>query len=709
MVRHIATSAGCVLACGIGLLSVTSASQQAPASPPAFRSRTDVVQFDVLVLDKNRQPVRGLTEKDFTVLEDGKAQRIVALANVDARQQKPVSGWMNAVSPDVATNELQPDSRLFVLVMDDALIPQEPWAVRASKDIAKAIIGQLGPQDLTAVVFTGDNRRAQDFTNDKAKLIATLDGFSPGLVGYRFGLETGGTDTDLTFYQATLGTLSGVAAYLESVPQRRKAVFWVSPGVPMDMCGVRPEEPGRPPGPPSACRMPPEEMVDLARRTDEIFRRAQRANVSVYPIDPVGLGGMREYLRQRIGEGPARIKATAQQDFLAATAANTGGRAVMNINQFNKELASLFEENSFYYLVAFESAGEVRSGKLRRIEVRVNRPGLKVQARKGYYTPEPDGASDRRPLMGSQAEEALRNALGGTLPQGGLPLRVAVAPFAVPGQRLTAVSIVLGVRQPIPVAPGKERLSETTELQTRAFTSEGEPRGIQRQIANVVLRGGADGDAAYEVLSRIDLPSGRFQLRLAAHNSMSGKDGSVFIDVEVPDYFNSPFSVSPIVLSAYPGRAHAPRDLLASLLPVVPTAERVFQNSDQVTTFCRIYQGGQKSLQEVRLAFQIRDSQDRTELEVTRLLRVDEFAIDRQRTETAAPSAGSQQAGGGTMQTLGRQAESAIDRVASLSLRTADVAYVLPLSRLSPGRHLLVIEAAVGAEVVRREVVFELK
>ena len=256
---------------------------------PSFRARIEVVQLDISVLDKNRQPVRGLTEKDFTVLEDGKPQRIVGFATFDIDDTpQPATGWMRDVPPDITTNELK-ESRLFVLVMDDAMIPQDPAMIRDSKKIAMSIIDKLGPDDLTAVVFTGDNRKTQDFTNDKTKLRAALDKFNPGLAGYRFGVDTNGLDVDMHFFMSSVRTLSSIADYLIAVPNRRKAVFWVSPGVPYDLVDTEPiaslDSMGKPTTLPMSRAV---DMRDLAERTEEIFRRAQLSNVTVYPIDPGG-------------------------------------------------------------------------------------------------------------------------------------------------------------------------------------------------------------------------------------------------------------------------------------------------------------------------------------------------------------------------------------------------------------------------------------
>ena len=149
-------------------------------------------------------------------------------------------------------------------------------------------------------------------------------------------------DTDLWFYQSSVRTLENLADYLIAVPDRRKSVFWVSPGVPMDFDPVVPRISRRHRSAGQDMRRQRADPWALKRRDASagsdgrprapdrrVFRRAQRANVTIYPIDPTGLGGMHAYLRARLGQwnaGFSAHKATAQQDYLAAAAANTGGR-----------------------------------------------------------------------------------------------------------------------------------------------------------------------------------------------------------------------------------------------------------------------------------------------------------------------------------------------------------------------------------------------
>lgn len=547
------------------------------------------------------------------------------------------------------------------------------------------------------MVFTGDNGKSQEFTNDKQKLLATIDKFHPGLATYRFGLDTNGVDVDTLFYSSAVKTLDAVAGYLSSVPNRRKAVFWVSPGVPMDLlrnCGavpsVRMTAPGLGPTksdaqlfPDGDCltgRTPSPYWLNIVDQLEDVFLKAQRANVTMYPIDPGGLDGMQTFLSNQLGplnRGVARWKSSMRQDFLVATAANTGGRTILNTSEFETGIREVFAENSSYYLIGFEPTNPANDGKLQRVEVTVNRPDVEVRTRSGYWATKPETAKTVRTEV-SPETAALAKSIGGLLPNPDMPMKVVLAPFAVPGQRLSTVSIVLGVTEPVPENASKYRMEVTTELQVSAFSPEGKPRATQRHTAFITLGAGSSGDARYEVLGRIDLEAGRYLLRLAAHNIFTRKDGSVFADIVIPDYSKLLVSASPIVLGSAPGIASAPRELLSGMLPFVPTAERDFAITDRVTALLRLYQNGSKPIQAANVTIRIRDAAGQLLVDAAQTIPAEQFVI-----------------------------QSPVESRAKVSLRAADLKYEVPLASLDQGPHLLTFEATVGSTVIRRDIRFQ--
>ena len=138
----------------------SSGSRPAPQQPPTFRSGIDVVRLDVSVLDKNRKPVRDLTKGDFTITVDGAPQPVVSFEPiVFPPAPAPTTPWMREIAPDVASNALG-EPRLFVIIMDDATTPPDLQMVNSAKAVARAIVDQLSPSDLAAVVFTRDNKGA---------------------------------------------------------------------------------------------------------------------------------------------------------------------------------------------------------------------------------------------------------------------------------------------------------------------------------------------------------------------------------------------------------------------------------------------------------------------------------------------------------------------------------------------------------------------
>src|SRR6185436_14511701 len=208
------------------MLTLLQVQTPAPQGPlPTFRTGVDVVQLDVTVLDKDRHPVRGLTADDFTILDKGRPQQIVAFSPVDVPAPVPdVAPWMRDAPLDVVSNAER--RRLVAIVMDDAYAKLEPDVTKRAKQIARNAVDQLGAGDLAAVVFTFLGR-AQNFTADRSQLVQAIDSYTPKMSGSmgppancdpRLGRSC---DTD---------SLAIVASTLAAAPPGRKIVLLISGG-----------------------------------------------------------------------------------------------------------------------------------------------------------------------------------------------------------------------------------------------------------------------------------------------------------------------------------------------------------------------------------------------------------------------------------------------------------------------------------------------
>lgn len=620
-----------LVAIALVLSSTVAASQQ---QPPRFRGGVEIIQLDVAVLDAQRRPVPNLAAGDFTVLEDGKPQPIVAFQELSAPDPDgSLVPWMRDVAPDVRTNSAG-GRRVFVLVLDDASLgdsPQALAAVDSVKKVAHAFVDRMGPADQVCIVFTGDNRLAQDFTSDRAALRAVIDRFKSIFIPPYLRM----------LYSS--GTVKKVAESLTDVSHRRKALIYIGTGLRLGSTGQFAQFGMSDPNGLS------EAASTASIETRNAIERAQRANVTIYTINPFGL--------QVAADEAAHIDMNAVDDALLGVANDTGGFSVTRTNSFDAQVGQIFRETGSYYLLGFQS-GYV-DGKFRRVTVKVNRPGVTVRTRSGYYAPKPEKPDKPAP--------PLFKAMAGVLPNPDMYMRAAVAPFAVGEKKLGGVAIALGLSQP---APGGERVSHVIDLLTSAFTREGKPVAQRRQTARLMLRPSEAGDAKYEIVSRLDLKPGRYNLRFAVHIAALGKSGSVYSEVDIPNYEKDKLSLSGVVVSVAQGLMAAGKDMLAGLVPQAPTTQRGFAAGDQVTVFLRVYQGGNKPALPVIMRAIVKDGRDATVFESRLPLEPARFGAARE----------------------------------------ADFSMTLPTATLAPGPYLLTIEAAVDEKTsARREVRFSIR
>lgn len=632
-----------------------------PQTLPRFRAGVDVIEIEVSVLDKDRRPVRGLKQADFTILQDGRPQEIVAydeIAIPDALTTGPA--WSREVAPEVQTNRV-PEGRLIVLLLDDAMEPG-PY-VESTKGIARDVVSRLGPEDRTAVVFTRDSRNVQDFTADRARLLAAIDHFSTGFV-FSQKRDNPASRGDDTFYRYSIDTIGEIAKSLADVPHRRKVLVYVGIGVPVSL-----EDAATAP----AIGSEQGTKADLQGSAlqsmgslGQALRRAQMSNVTIYSIDSAGAGGLEAYALSH----PEYVGATQPQemrDYLFTLAANTGGRATVEMNDVKPAIERLFNENNSYYVIGYRATTPGDDDKFRRLEVKVNRPGVTVRARSGFDPP-------KRAKKNAETASPLVKALAGVLPDDGIAMQVTAAPFATSGKN-AALAIVAALRHPI----ANRQANYQVELVTTAFTPDGQSRAGVRQTARLTLRPDANSDAQYEVLSQIQLKPGRYSLRIAAQlpglagssaaQPAPGRTGSVFYDVTVPDFAKEALSMSGVLVSVTPELPAAPKNALATITKVVPTSIRSFTRSDSAAATLRIYQRGAKERLPVTVTARILDAADSSVFTRTEVVAADRFPADR----------------------------------------SADYSFAMPLARLTPGAYLLTFEAVAGKHIARRDVRFTVR
>jgi VWFA-related protein len=660
----------------VALLPVRA--QDSNPQQPVFRADVDLIEMDVSVLDRNRRPVRGLTAADFTVTEDGRPQRIVAVSHVDLAEHDPArSARMRYVTRDVAANDLSDqlgDGRLIAIVFDDVNLPaDDPDIVRSARETARYIVDRLGPSDMAAVVYAHNAGRTQDFTSDRAKLLDAIDRFQPAALDW-IGQTPGGMGpaagdmlqqwspvlarSPCMRGEPAVPTLDTVASRLATAPGRRKALMFISVGVALSLSAT------------DACGS---QLADVMKG---VFRKAQRANVNVYGIDPAGAGGYQQYLRMRAAQrgseppfpGRRRVprNVRALQDFMRVLAEQTGGRAVINTDATDAAIDQILEEDRVYYLVGYESTRGAPDGRFRKVEITVNRPGVSVRSRSGYWAPTEGEVVDRRFTGGPSAADS---ALSGLNHVQGVPLRVVATPIArVSGAgaaRGVEVASVLSVRFP----PLRAPVDDTLTITRNVYDADGRPGPPTRVIEKVQLEPGGGEQARHDRVERLTLEPGRYQIRYHVQSALLDASGTVFVDVDVPDLPRSTLALSGLLVAGSAGSGGTRTGDLGDLVPIVPTSSREFTTSEVVTAFLRVYRSGGDAAP-VAVTAEVFDAAD---------------GLHFERAETVEPGM--------------------IGPDGSAPLR-----FDIPLTTLTPGPHLLSVTARLpGGRTARRDLVFRVR
>jgi hypothetical protein len=331
----------------------------------------------------------------------------------------------------------------------------------------------------------------------------------------------------------------------------------------------------------------------------EVIERANRQNVTFYGIDARGVGaGLDEAIEiAGIPDGTnddtaIRNEVRRGQDSLRVVSEQTGGFAIVERNDLNASFERVVQDNSSYYVLGYYSSNEKPDGRFHKVEVRVSRPGLRVQSRNGYTAPKGKPATN---VPNPQLSQEIRDALANPIPNSGVGLTITAAPFSGPGSKSSVALVVEVDPRALRFVEKDGRFSEGLDVHVLAFDQNGKMQDGGRTNAPMEL-GARTADAVktagFRVTRRLTLSPGRYLLRVAARESNGGAIGTVSETIDIPDFTKGALNLSGITMTS-DSAGHVPTANpdpgLKDVLPGPATAIRTFPRADTVSIFAEVY------------------------------------------------------------------------------------------------------------------------
>jgi VWFA-related protein len=561
----------CVL---LGLAAARPAGQ-APSQPsqPVFPTGVELVSVDVVVLDRQGNPVRDLKPADFTVKEDGRPQTISAFETVSLHESPPAARGTQRVS----TNTTQPAvaGRWFFIVLDDLNISQFSTA-RARERMVQFIERALQPGDQVMIARTsGSAWWTGTLPEDKESLLSFLNRFE-GV--YRPDTSTArlwdheamaialSRDPDALARVARRYFEQNIIPEADPIDREIKEAVDVSPGIAMIQVKARQvyrEARNRLTASletlerisTAVAQMRGRKMLLLVSEGfimdstqsgfRELVQSARNANAAVHFVDvrsPEGEvgqagmpGGSAEYgaAIQDDDATTALAFASLEADGARSVAIDTGGSVLAGVKTVDN-LAKLVEQGRNYYLLGYSPTNTRRDGKFRRIEVTVSRPDVEVRARGGYYAP-----SDRAPRVDeNQLPPTVRAALQAPFDTAGIPLRLTSYVFGQQADGRMQV-MLLSEADPAPLRLQPSQGVYSTALHSYVLIHGRDQDSVERSEKLVELE---MPESIYQQALRTWVPlrreftlePGLYQATLVLRDRTTGLLGSVRHEFEVP-------------------------------------------------------------------------------------------------------------------------------------------------------------------------------
>ena len=557
-----------ILLLAVPLLRAQTPSTQVPV--PTIRANTRMILLTVVAADKSG-PVSDLTAKDFSVLEDGRPQKLASFAFEKA---SPVEQNVTApLPPDVYTNRpdhLRPAGPLTILLMD-ALNTQAQDQLYFRQELLHYIDNQIRPgQRIGVFVLGSDLHMLQDFTSDTELLRRAVENFTPKtslqLAQEEFVAppppkEASSTEAYVRMLRTlkqlaadhgevtanekvgtTLAAFRTIARAVAGYPGRKNLV-WVSGSFPLSYQAQL------------ALSSEPSRIAYYRNYQREIRQTANvmgDAQISIYPVDARGLVGAEivdaskpmtdetghAYSGVTFGQIASRSsdeRLTAQAS-MEEVASLTGGRAFMNRNDVDNAVALSVADGSSYYTLAYYPANKAWHGEFRKISVRVARKGVRLRYRNGYFAAD---ASQEPRIRDVELVQALRS----DAPPATMVIfdaKVQPAPFDLPGSEYAArkylIDFMVDTRTLSSESMPDGGHHFNLEFHAVAFSSDGKLVAHSDTQANTwASRASYEGIRAdgLPFHTKLELRAGTYHVRLVVRDVRTGYVGSVDVPLEI--------------------------------------------------------------------------------------------------------------------------------------------------------------------------------
>ena len=380
---------------------------QKPAQP-TFKSATELVEVDAVVLDKNGNFVPGLKPEDITLYENGKPQRIQQFFMVT----HDLGLTEGSIASQYADEAQFGAHRVFVLLFDEAHLANDSLArVKAG---AETFVREMFTAGDAGGVFLNGGMYKGRLTVDKGELLGAIRTVQPAFETRQAILgpfrEWPRINSEVEAWRIADGAREVTAALgaqaCQQDPQaclsegglgnvenliQQKARLYIRQARMMTSSTLRSLDrvaqglakiPGR-----KTVVLITEGFFVEESRTDleHVAAQAARNGITIYSIDGRGLINGMAANPDVVRPEQSRITSfDTGEDGPNILTEGTGGFMVRNIDDMSRAFGLIVRDTSTYYVIGYQPDNPTMDGKVRHIEVKASRPGVKVRARRSY-------------------------------------------------------------------------------------------------------------------------------------------------------------------------------------------------------------------------------------------------------------------------------------------------------------------------------------